>query len=46
MPPSRIAEERLAFAEAGVQHVVSAPWRHDIDSWIEAMEALADIVLP
>jgi len=45
MPPSTIAEEQVAFAEAGIQHVVSAPWRNDIDSWIQAMEALAAIVL-
>ena len=27
MDPDRIREEHVAFAEAGVQHVVSAPWR-------------------
>ncbi len=45
MDPGRITEERAAFAEAGVQHVVAAPWRTDLDSWLRAMEALADLVL-
>lgn len=45
MDPARITEERAAFAEAGVQHVVSAPWRSDIDSWERAMERLASLVL-
>jgi hypothetical protein len=46
MAPARIADERVAFAEAGIQHVVAAPWRSDIDGWIQAMEALAGLVLP
>lgn len=45
MDPSRIADERAAFVEAGIQHVVSAPWRSDVDSWERAMEELAAIVL-
>lgn len=45
MDPGRIADERAGYAEAGIQHVVSAPWRRDIDSWERAMEALAALVL-
>jgi probable F420-dependent oxidoreductase len=45
MEPEKIADERDAFAEAGVQHVVCAPWRRDIDSWEQSMDALAEIVL-
>lgn len=44
MDPSRIAAERIAYAEAGIDHVVAAPWRRDIDSWEQAMDALAAIV--
>lgn len=40
-----IAEERVAFAEAGVQHVVCAPWRTDLDDWLRSMDQLAEIVL-
>jgi probable F420-dependent oxidoreductase len=46
MDPARIADERVAFAEVGIQHVVAAPWRSDIDSWERSMEALASLVLP
>jgi probable F420-dependent oxidoreductase len=45
MDPSRIADEHVAFAEAGIQHVVAAPWRSDLDSWLRAMEALSAIVI-
>jgi probable F420-dependent oxidoreductase len=45
MDPTRIAHERVAFAEAGIQHVVAAPWRSDIDSWERSMETLAALVL-
>jgi probable F420-dependent oxidoreductase len=45
MDPGRISDEYAAFARAGVQHVVSAPWRSDLDSWLQAMEALAGLVL-
>jgi probable F420-dependent oxidoreductase len=44
MDPGRIAEERAAFAEAGIQHVVSAPWRSDLDAWLRSMDLLAEIV--
>jgi len=43
MDPDQIRRERVAFAAAGVQHVVAAPWRSDRASWMQAMEQLADI---
>jgi len=45
MDPREIAEERVAFAEAGIQHVVAAPWRADLDAWLRSMELLAELVL-
>lgn len=45
MDPGRIVEERAAFAEAGIQHVVSAPWRRELDDWLRAMDRLAELVL-
>ena len=44
MEVDRIRREPEAFEAAGVQHVVSAPWRSDIDDWLRSMELLADIV--
>ena len=44
MDPGVIGEERAAFAEAGIQHVVAAPWRNDLDGWLRSMDLLADIV--
>jgi probable F420-dependent oxidoreductase len=44
MDPGRISEERVAFAEAGIQHVVAAPWRTDLDAWLRSMNLLAEIV--
>ncbi len=44
MDPEQIRREVAEFAEAGVQHVVSAPWRSDLDSWRQSMEQLAAIV--
>ena len=46
MDPGLIAEEASAYAEAGVQHVVSAPWRESADDWIRSMEMLVEIVAP
>lgn len=46
MDPGRIAEEHAAYAEAGIQHVVTAPWRTDLDDWLRSMDQLAEIVLP
>ncbi|HQV57644.1 MAG TPA: TIGR03619 family F420-dependent LLM class oxidoreductase [Ilumatobacteraceae bacterium] len=45
MDPAEIAAEADAFAAAGVQHVVAAPWRTTIDDWLRSMELLAEIVL-
>jgi probable F420-dependent oxidoreductase len=45
MDPGRIREELAAFTEAGIQHVVSAPWRRDIDDWLRSMDQLADLVI-
>jgi probable F420-dependent oxidoreductase len=44
MDPAEIAAEHDAFEAAGVQHVVAAPWRTDIDAWLESMTQLARIV--
>jgi probable F420-dependent oxidoreductase len=44
MDPARIRDEYAAFADAGVQHVVSAPWRTDLDDWLRSMDLLAEIV--
>lgn len=46
MDPAQIRDERDRYAEAGVEHVVSAPWRTDADAWIRSMEMLVDIVEP
>lgn len=45
MEHQRIVDERTAYAEVGIQHVVAAPWRNDIESWEESMETLAALVL-
>jgi probable F420-dependent oxidoreductase len=45
MDPGRIGEEYAAFAEAGIQHVVAAPWQRDLDSWLRSMDQLAGLVL-
>src|SRR5438477_8475268 len=45
MDPGRITAECDAFAEAGVQHVVAAPWQKDLDSWLRSMDLLAELVL-
>jgi probable F420-dependent oxidoreductase len=44
MDPALIADEVVAYAEAGVEHVVSAPWRDNVDDWIRSMEMLIEIV--
>ncbi len=46
MDPAQIRDERDAYAAVGVQHVLSAPWRKDTDSWIRSMEMLIEIVEP
>jgi probable F420-dependent oxidoreductase len=45
MDPGRIADECAAFTEAGVQHVVAAPWQRDLDHWLRSMDQLAELVL-
>lgn len=45
MDPDDIRSERDAFAAAGVQHMVSAPWRSDLDDWLRSMDVLAELVL-
>lgn len=44
MEHDRIRAEREAYAAAGVEYVVAAPWQTDIDSWLRSMELLADLV--
>ena len=44
MDHDRIRREHEAYVEAGIQHLVSAPWRRDIDDWLRSMELLADLV--
>ena len=44
MDPGLIREERAAYDEAGIQHVVAAPWRNDLDAWLGSMDDLAAIV--
>ena len=46
MEPGLIVEEAAAYAEAGVDHVVSAPWRRSADEWIASMEQLVALVPP
>jgi len=46
MDPALIRDERDAYAAAGVQHVVAAPWRTSGDDWIRSMELLVEIVEP
>ena len=45
-PDRHPRDERDEFEAAGIQHVVSAPWRNDPDSWLRSMELLAGLVLP
>lgn len=45
MEPDTIRRERDAFASAGIQHVVSAPWRADLDQWLRSMDLLASLVV-
>jgi len=45
MDPDTISAERDAYEAAGVQHVVAAPWRKDLDGWLRSMDLLAELVL-
>ena len=44
METDRIRREYDEYAAAGVQHVVTAPWRADLDDWLRSMDALAALV--
>jgi probable F420-dependent oxidoreductase len=46
MDPAEIADEVAVYREAGVDHVVAAPWRTSADDWIDSMERLIGIVQP
>lgn len=46
MDAAQIRDEAAAYAEAGVTHVVSAPWRTTPEDWIRSMELLTEIVEP
>jgi len=43
MEPDRIRRELDEYAAAGIEHVVSAPWRTNLDDWLRAMETLAKL---
>jgi probable F420-dependent oxidoreductase len=45
MDPDEIRRERAVFEEAGIQHVICAPWREDLDAWLRSMDLLAGLVL-
>jgi probable F420-dependent oxidoreductase len=45
MEPDDIRRERDEFEAVGIQHVVSAPWRNDVDDWLRSMEMLAATVV-
>ena len=45
MDPSIIRDECAAYADAGIQHVVAAPWRNDLDEWLASMDDLAGLIL-
>jgi probable F420-dependent oxidoreductase len=44
MDPDEIAAERTVFEDAGIQHVVAAPWRSDRSDWLRSMELLAGVL--
>jgi probable F420-dependent oxidoreductase len=44
MDHERIRTEREQYEAAGIDYVVAAPWRTDLDSWLASMEQLADLV--
>jgi probable F420-dependent oxidoreductase len=43
MEPDRIRREYDEYAEAGIEHVVCAPWRTTLDDWLRSMEQLAGL---
>jgi probable F420-dependent oxidoreductase len=44
MDVDEIRRERDGFEAAGIQHVVAAPWRSDLDAWLRSMELLAGLL--
>ena len=44
MDPDRIRREVEEYAAVGVQYVVAAPWRKELDDWLRSMELLAALV--
>lgn len=44
MDADRIRREYDEFADAGIGHVVCAPWRNDLDEWLRSMDTLAGLV--
>jgi probable F420-dependent oxidoreductase len=44
MEPDEIRRERDDFEAAGVQCIVAAPWRPDLDAWLRSMDQLAALV--
>ena len=45
MEPDEIKRESAWFEAAGIQYVVSAPWRNNLDDWLRSMDLLAAITL-
>ena len=43
MEPDEIRASAAEFEAAGIQYVVSAPWRNNLDDWLRSMELLAGI---
>jgi probable F420-dependent oxidoreductase len=43
MEHDRIRREYDDYRDAGVQHVISAPWRTDVEEWLRAMETLKQL---
>lgn len=44
MDSAVIVDEAAAYADAGVEHVVAAPWRTTADDWLRSMEMLMELV--
>lgn len=44
MDPAVIVAEATAYAEAGVEQVIAAPWRTDPDDWMHSMDLLMELV--
>lgn len=44
MDPDRIRRELDQYSAVGVQYVVAAPWRKDVDDWLRSMDLLAELV--